>query len=351
MNEPNDLIIIGGGPAGVAAGIYASRKLLKSVLIADEIGGQSTVSEGIQNWVGTVNIPGAELKESFKRHLEAYKGEVVKICEGERVSALTRDGELFTATTNLGNTYQARAVLIASGAARRRLAVPGADQFEHKGLTYCASCDGPLFAGADVAVVGGGNAGLETAAQLLAYCKTVTVIHRNSEFKADPITVKKVLEHPNLRVKLNSEPAEVKGEKFVTGLVIKDRTTGALEELAVSGIFIEIGVLPNTDFAKGLVALDSVGRVITNPRNQHTFQASTKTGLDARQGEDTSGGVLKRTTEEVLGPHNEADGPLLELAGVWAAGDCTDELYHQNNIAAGDAVKALEDIYVHLKAR
>ena len=310
MNETNDLLIIGGGPAGVAAGVYASRKLLKSVLIAEEIGGQSTVSEGIQNWVGTVNIPGTELKESFRKHLEAYKGEVVQVCEGERVSALTRDGELFTATTNLGNTYQARAVLIASGAARRRLAVPGADQFEHKGLTYCASCDGPLFSGQDVAVVGGGNAGLETAAQLLAYCKTVTVIHRNSEFKADPITVKKVLEHPNLRVKLNSEPAEVKGEKFVTGLVIKDRTTGALEELAVSGIFIEIGVLPNTDFAKGLVELDAVGRVVTNPRDQHT-----------------------------------------SVDGVWAAGDCTDELYHQNNIAAGDAVKALEDIYVHLKAR
>ncbi len=196
-----------------------------------------------------------------------------------------------------------------SGAGRRKLEVPGADVFENKGVTYCASCDGPLFAGADVAVVGGGNAGFETAAQLLAYAKSVTLIHRHDTFKADGITVKNVLAHPNFRAMPGTEPVEVKGDKFVSGLVVRNRVTQDTSELPVTGIFVEIGVLPSTGYAHGLVQLDEVNRVVTNPRNQRT-----------------------------------------SVEGVWAAGDCTDELYHQNNIAAGDAVKALEDIYYWLMA-
>jgi alkyl hydroperoxide reductase subunit F len=305
-----DLIVIGGGPAGVAAGVYASRKQLKTALIAEEIGGQSTVSEGIENWVGTVKIHGAELAKSFREHLTAYKGDIVDILEGERVEKLEKTGSGFTATTKSGKTYEGKAVLIASGASRRKLAIKGADVFEHKGVTYCASCDGPLFSGQDVAVVGGGNAGFETAAQLLAYAKSVTLIHRGTEYKADPVTVQKVLAHQNMKGLLNFEPTEVTGDKFVSGLVVKNVETGELTELPVTGVFVEIGVIPNTDFAKGLVELDPINRIVTDPKNQHT-----------------------------------------SLEGVWAAGDCTDELYHQNNIAAGDAVKALEDIYVTLKAR
>ena len=300
----NDLIIIGGGPAGVAAGVYAARKRLKTVLIAEEIGGQSTVSEGIENWIGTTKISGDDLKKSFKTHLEAYKSDVLEIVEGDRVEKLEKAEGVFMATTRDGKTYSARSVLIASGAGRKKLIVPGAEKFENMGVTYCASCDGPLFSGADVAVVGGGNAGLETAAQLLAYAKSVTLIHRHAAFKGDAITVEKVLAHPNMKTVLNAEPTEVLGEKFVTGLMVKDRATGDLTELPVTGVFVEIGVIPNTDFAQGLVELDEVGRVVTDPRNQHT-----------------------------------------SVEGIWAAGDCTDELYHQNNIAAGDAVKALEDIY------
>ncbi len=306
----NDLIIIGGGPAGVAAGVYAARKHLKSVLIAEEIGGQSTVSEGIENWIGTVSIPGADLAKNLKAHLEAYKSDKVETIIGERVTKLSQKDEGFMATTGDGKQFTARAVLIASGANRKKLIVPGADAFENKGVTYCASCDGPLFAGQDVAVIGGGNAGFETAAQLLAYAKSVTMIHRRHSYKADAITIERVLAHPNMRALPNTIPLEVKGEKFVSGLVVKDADTGALTELPVTGIFVEIGVTPNTEFAKDLIKLDDVGRVITDPKNQHT-----------------------------------------SVDGVWAAGDCTDELYHQNNIAAGDAVKALEDIYVHLKTR
>ncbi len=306
----NDLIIIGGGPAGIAAGVYAARKHLKGVLIAEEIGGQSTVSDGIQNWIGTVNISGADLAKSLKEHVEAYKGDKLTLAIGERVSKLEKIEGGFKATTTGGKSHEAKAVLIASGATRRRLMIPGADEFEHKGVTYCASCDGPLFEGQDVVVVGGGNAGFETAAQLLAYAKSVTLLHRRHHFKADAITIEKVLKHPNMSALPHTSPVEVKGDKFVKGLVIEDLDTMERRELPVTGIFVEVGVIPSTDFANGLVELDDVARVVTNPKNQRT-----------------------------------------SVEGIWAAGDCTDELYHQNNIAAGDAVKALEDIYQWVKTR
>jgi alkyl hydroperoxide reductase subunit F len=214
----------------------------------------------------------------------------------------------FSATLSSGETLSASAVLIASGASRKRLQVPGADQLEHKGLTYCASCDGPLFGGMDVAVIGGGNAGFESALQLLAYCKSVTLIHRHAQFKADAITVAKAKEYPNFSILTRTEPVEVLGEKLVSGLTVKNMDSEEITTLPVQGIFVEIGVNPNTAFAKDVVERDNVGRIVTDPRNQHT-----------------------------------------SVEGIWAAGDCTDELYHQNNIAAGDAVKALEDIYVWLK--
>lgn len=303
----HDLLIVGGGPAGIAAGVYAARKRLKTVLVTEEFGGQSTVSEGIENWVGTPKIAGADLAKSLKGHLEAVSQDQVETVV-DRVTSLSKSGDMFQMTTKTGKEFSAKAVLVASGAGRRKLDVPGAEQFENKGVTYCASCDGPLFAGMDVAVVGGGNAGLETAAQLLAYAKSVTLLHRHPTLKADAVTVEKVLKHPNMKTILNVEPTEVKGEGFVSGLAYKNRDTGEEGEIPVSGVFVEIGVLPNTDFAKNVLVLDPFNRIITNPKNQRT-----------------------------------------SVEGIWAAGDCTDELYHQNNIAAGDGVKALEDIYFWIK--
>jgi alkyl hydroperoxide reductase subunit F len=309
--ETYDLIIIGGGPAGIAAGVYAARKQLKTIVVAEEIGGQSTVSEGIENWIGTVKIPGVELGKALRVHLDAYKKDVVTLDEGVRIEKLEKNADgTFMATTKGGKVIIGRAVLIASGAGRRKLPVPGADEFENKGLTYCASCDGPLFAGMDTVVVGGGNAGFESALQLLAYAKSVALINRSADFKADPITVEQVKNNPKATIYVETDPVEVKGDKFVTGLVVKNRNTNELTELSVAGIFVEIGVIPSTDFAKDVVQMDALNRVVTDPKNQHT-----------------------------------------SVEGIWAAGDCTDELYHQNNIAAGDAVKALEDIYVWLKTR
>ncbi len=303
-----DLAIIGGGPAGVAAGVYASRKRLKTVFITKDWNSQSTVSEGIENWIGTVNIPGTDFAKSLEAHLRAYAADIVDIKVGEMCTKLTKVGSTFEITTD-ASTYKARTVLIATGSRRRRLEVPGADAFEHKGITYCASCDGPVFAGQDVAVIGGGNAAFESAAQLLAYCKSVTLLNRSEEFRADPVTVKKVLSNPKMKALLNAQPVEVKGGKFVNALTYKDSESGEIKELAVSGIFVEIGSLPATEFAKDAVTLDPFGRIVVDPRTQAT------------------------STE-----------------GIWAAGDSTDGLYHQNNIAAGDAVKALEDIYLHLHA-
>lgn len=303
-----DLIIIGGGPAGVAAGVYAARKQLRTLVVAKEIGGQSTVSEGILNWIGTSKISGADLAKNFTKHLEAVRDNAVELVLGEEVSILQKTNDGFSVKTKNGKEFIARAVLIASGASRRKLNIPGAEKFENKGVTYCASCDGPLFSGMDTAIVGGGNAGFETALQLLAYAKSVTLLHRHAEFKADPVTVEKAVAHPHMRVIRHAEPTEVMGDKFVTGLIYLDKDTGEKKELAVSGIFVEAGVLPSTSFAEELLAVDDFKRIRVDAKNQRT-----------------------------------------SVEGIWAAGDATDELYHQNNIAAGDGVKALEDIYLWLK--
>ncbi len=308
MSTMYDLAIVGGGPAGVAAGVYASRKLLKTIFIAKEIGGQSVVSADVQNWIGIPSISGTDLAKNLETHLRAYADGYMDIKKDVTAEKLEKIEGGFRVTTSDGKTYEAKTVLITTGANRRQLNVPGAKEYDQKGLTYCASCDGPLFSDMDVAVIGGGNAGFESAAQLLAYTKTVTLLDRMPSFKAEQITVQKVLAHPNMKALSEVEIQEVKGDGMVTGLTYKDKA-GELHELAVQGIFVEIGLVPSTAFAEGIVTLDEYKRVITDPRNQHTSQE-----------------------------------------GVWAAGDCTDVLYHQNNIAMGDAVKAIEDIYLYLRA-
>lgn len=304
-----DLIIIGGGPAGVSAGVYAARKRLKTLLIAYEWGGQSTVSDGIQNWIGTINIPGTELAEALHAHLDAYKSDVVETREHELVTKVEKSGDGFKVMTDTGGTYETKTVLVTSGSRRRKLEVPGAEQFENKGITYCASCDGPLFAGKDLVVIGGGNAGFETAAQLLAYAKSVTLLQRGADYRADPVTVQKVLANPKMKGITNTEIVEIKGDKFVTGVVYKDLSNNQNSEIPCGGVFVEIGLVPATDYVKDIVELNKYNQVVTNPRTQAS-----------------------------------------NTVGIWAAGDCTDSLYHQNNIAAGDAVRALEDIYVHIHA-
>lgn len=303
-----DLIIIGGGPAGVSAGVYASRKKLNTTLIAKDFGGQSIVSDSIENWIGTISIPGPELAKQLESHLMAYAGDTVKVVKGEYAQKVEKIDGGFRVNTDK-NSYEAKAVLVTTGSHRRKLEAENADQFEHKGITYCASCDGPMFTGKDVVVIGGGNAGFESAAQLLAYTNSVTILHRNADFKADPVTVEAVLKDPKMHAITNAQTIKILGDKFVTGLIYKDVVTGEEKEISCQGIFVEIGNIPTTEMVDGLVPLDDFKRIKIDPWNQRT-----------------------------------------ELEGVWAAGDCTNAIYHQNNIAAGDAVKALEDIYVWVKA-
>ena len=203
-----DLIIVGGGPAGAAAAVYASRKRLQTLFITAEWGGQSVVSEQIYNWIGTTSLSGNELAENFKKHVLANggAGQTLEVKESEKVVSITGPkaldsalGPVFSVKTESGEEFLTKTILITSGGGRRKLIAKNADKLEHKGLTYCASCDGPLFSGMDVAVIGGGNAGFESAAQLLAYCKSVTLLHRSDTFRADEITMEKVLKNPKMK--------------------------------------------------------------------------------------------------------------------------------------------------------
>ena len=313
-----DLVIVGGGPAGAAAAVYAARKQLKTVIVVEEWGGQSTVSTDVQNWIGTPSITGADLADNLKKHVMANAGAYLEVKSPARAESLeAKDDSVAVVLSSGGGSasggkdgtrLEAKALLITSGARRRKLEIPGAALYDQKGLTYCASCDGPLFADKDVAVVGGGNAGFESALQLLAYCKSVTLLNRSDVLKADEISVAAAEKNPKMRIIKNAVPTAVEGDKFVTGLKWKDLKTRKEETLPVEGIFVEIGLLPNTEWIRNTLELNAVKQIKTDPKTQRTSHPR-----------------------------------------VWAAGDVTDGAYHQNNIAAGDAVKALEDIYMTLR--
>ncbi len=302
-----DLIILGGGPAGAAAGVYAGRKRLNTLVLKKEWGGQSVVSPDIHNWIGTKSISGDMLANNLKEHVENYNSDIFEV-KSEEVASLEKKDN-FVVTTKSGKTFNSKTILISTGSNRKTLDVPGAAELEHKGLTYCASCDGLFFAGMDVVVIGAGNSAFESALQLLAYCKSVTILIRSENVRADPGTVEAVKKDPKTKIIMNAVPTKVLGDKKVTGIEYKDAVSGNVTTLDVQGIFVEIGQIPNTDFAKNLLTIDKGGKIEIDPWTQKT-----------------------------------------SVPGIWAAGDCTNIKYHQNNIAAGDGVKALEDIYTYIKS-
>lgn len=302
-----DLAIIGGGPAGAAAAIYAARKRLKTVMVVRDWLGQSAVSDKIENWIGTIAIPGSELAKNLEAHAKTYGKDVIDFKENEACEKIEKTENGFLITTRK-STYEAKTVLIATGSSRRKLDIPGANEYENKGLAYCVTCDGPMYSGMDVAVIGGGNAAFDGVAQLLAYCRSVTLLNRSDKFKADPGTIDAVSNNPKARIVTNAIPKQILGDKFVTAVVYTKTDLGTDVTLPVSGVFVEIGSIPNTSFAKEIVKIDEYNHIVTDPKNQRT-----------------------------------------SIEGVWAAGDCTDCLFHQNNIAAGDAVKAIEDIYSYIQ--
>ena len=306
-----DLVIIGGGPAGVAAGVYAARKKLKVVLITESFGGQSLVSDEIQNWIGAVSISGFDLAKKLEDHLRAQ--EDIEIVDPDVVSKVEKikpdaSGVVhFKVTTREGKIFDARTVFIASGSRRRKLGVPKEKEFEGKGVVYCSTCDAPIFKDKVVAVVGGGNSGLEAVVDLFSYASKIYLLHRRDELKGDPTTQEDVVSNPKVEVILNAETQEILGGKMVSGLKYKDTKTGEVKELNVEGVFVEIGSVPNSEIVKGLAEINKRGEIVVD----HKTQATSETG-------------------------------------IWAAGDITDVLYKQNNISAGDAVKAVLNIYDYL---
>jgi alkyl hydroperoxide reductase subunit F len=297
-----ELLIIGGGPGGVAAGVYAARKKIKTILITDSFGGQSLTSADIQNWIGTPSISGFDLAQALEKHLRAQEG--IEIIGNDRVTAVaTNPDGSFTVTTGKGKNIETKCILLASGSRHRKLGVPGEKELDGKGVAYCATCDAPLFAGKDVAVVGGGNAGLEAVIDLMPYATKIYVLERGTELKGDPVTQEKIRNSEKVRVIMQAETQEIVGKDFVTGIKYRDAGTGETKELALGGVFVEIGAIPNSDFVKGIVDLTPFGEVIVDHKTQQS-----------------------------------------SVSGIWAVGDVSDVLYKQNNISVGDAVKAVLNI-------
>lgn len=300
-----DLIIVGGGPAGVAAGIYAARKKIKTVLITDSFGGQSFVSDDIQNWIGEPSISGFDLAKKLEAHLRAQ--EEIEITTGDKVVKVGESGGVFSLATESGKNFQSKTVLLASGSRRRKLEVLGEREFEGKGVFYCSICDAPIMKNKIAAVVGGGNAGLEAAVDLLPYAVKIYLLHRREELKGDPITQEAIKNNPKVEIILNAEIQEIIGAKFVEKITYKDTKTNELKTLPVNGVFVEIGALPESEIVSGLAGLNERGEVIVDHKTQRTSKL-----------------------------------------GLWACGDVSDMLYKQNNASAGDAVKAALNIYDYL---
>jgi len=305
-----DVIIIGGGPAGAAAAVYTARKRLKTLLITESFGGQSIVSDDIQNWIGEPHISGFDLAQKMETHVRAFP-DMVEIKMPERASKVEVRGEKFEVRTEGGEKYEGQAVILTAGARRRKLGIPGEEKFNGKGVAYCSTCDAPLFSGKKVAVVGGGNAGLEAAIDLFPYASEVYILEYADVLKGDPVTQEEVKKNPKLKsIILNAQTLEVLGDKFVTGIKYKDRKNSEEKVLPVDGVFVEIGSVPNSEMVKGLVDLDKYGQVVIDSKHASTSRP-----------------------------------------GIFAAGDITDDPYKQNNISAGDAVKAALAAYNYLLQR
>lgn len=295
-----DLLIIGGGPAGVAAGVYAGRKKIKTALITENFNGQSIVSADIQNWIGTKSISGFDLAKNLEEHVRTQD---IEITEGELVEKVEKNISSFFVFIRGGQKLETKTILVASGSRRRKLGVPGEQEFDGKGVVYCATCDVPLFNNKTVAVVGAGNAGLEAARDLISYASKIYLLVRGEKIRGDAVTFEEISKSPKVEIIYDAEVKEIFGDKFVTGLKYLNKKANSLKDLKLEGVFVEIGSVANSGFVKDFVQLDQWGQI----RVDHKTQMSS-------------------------------------MPGIWAAGDVTDGLYKQNNIAAGDAIKAVLNV-------
>ncbi|MEI6716368.1 MAG: FAD-dependent oxidoreductase [Candidatus Saccharibacteria bacterium] len=282
-----DLIIIGAGPAGMTAGVYAARKKLKTLILSQDIGGQAAWSSDVENYLGFTMITGADLVEKFEHHVEQFKDVLELRLVTKGVSEIKKEKTYFSVQIKDGNIEHARAVIIAGGKIPRPLGVAGEKEFLNRGVTYCAWCDGPLFAGKDVAIVGGGNSALDAALNIERTVKSIVIINVTPELTGDPVMIDKITASPHVRVINDSEVVSVNGEKFVNSITIQNHKIKKPSTIDVAGVFIEVGSLPATDYLKSLIKLNKASEIIIDKYNMTSregiFAAGDITDIPEKQ--------------------------------------------------------------------
>ncbi|MBC7941017.1 MAG: alkyl hydroperoxide reductase subunit F, partial [Chitinophagaceae bacterium] len=304
---PFDVLIIGGGPAGAAAAVYAARKGIRTGIVAERFGGQTLDTLGIENYISVQETEGPKFAAALEGHVRAYD---VDIMNGQQVARLEPEpfpGGLATVTLANGAELKGRSVIIATGARWKNIGVPGEAEYRTKGVAYCPHCDGPLFKGRNVAVIGGGNSGVEAAIDLAGLVGHVTLLEFADALKADAVLVNKLRSLPNVAIHTNAQTLEITGDgQKVNGLRYKDRTTGAEQHVELAGVFVQIGLVPNTEFLRGTLELSRYGEIVVDNKC------------------------------------------ATSLPGVYAAGDVTTVPFKQIVIAAGEGSKAALSAFDHL---
>jgi len=305
--DPYDVLIVGGGPAGAAAAVYAARKGIRVGVAAERFGGQVNDTMAIENYPSVQETDGPKFAAALEVQTRSYGVDIMNLQRADKIVPAAEAGGLTEVVLANGGTLKAKTVIVSTGARWRNVNVPGEAEYKNKGVAYCPHCDGPLFKGKDVAVIGGGNSGIEAAIDLAGVVKYVTVIEFADQLKADAVLVKKLLSLPNVTVHTNAQTTEITGaDGKVNGLKYKDRATGVEHHVALEGVFVQIGLVPNTEFLKGVVDLSKFGEIVVDAKG-HT-----------------------------------------NVPGVFAAGDCTTVPYKQIVIAASEGSKAALSAFDHL---
>ena len=304
---PYDVLIVGGGPAGAAAAVYAARKGIRTGVAAERFGGQVNDTLAIENYISVLETDGPKFAAALEAHARAYDVDIMNLQRADKLIPAAQPGGLIEVQLANGGTLKAKTVILSTGARWRNVNVPGEAEYKNKGVAYCPHCDGPLFKGKDVAVIGGGNSGVEAAIDLAGVVRHVTVVEFMPELKADAVLVKKLKSLTNVTVHTNSQTTEIVGEAGkVSGMRYKDRATSVEHLINLEGVFVQIGLVPNTEWLKGTLELSKFGEIMVDAKGQ------------------------------------------TNLPGVFAAGDCTTVPFKQIVIAAGDGAKAALSAFDHL---
>lgn len=301
--DPFDVLVVGGGPAGAAAAVYAARKGIRTGVASERFGGQVLDTMGIENFISIKETEGPKFAHALEEHVRDYDVDIMNL---QRAKALVPGKEFVEVQLESGASLKSRTVVISTGARWRNINVPGEHEFKNKGVAYCPHCDGPLFKGKRVAVIGGGNSGVEAAIDLAGIVGHVTLIEFDTALRADAVLQRKLKSLNNVDIFTNAQTTEITGDQKVNGLVYKDRASGALHTVPLEGVFIQIGLIPNTDWLKGVVELSKHGEIIVDARGQTS------------------------------------------VPGVFAAGDATTVPFKQIIIAAGEGAKAALSAFDHL---